>query len=219
MGNHKDEHDFSLLLDIPAELRVHIYEAVSEGEAAFLAARSRGCLATTAVIPRVNRQLREEFPHHVYLNASVIVARVYCFDFRHLVTFFNRLSAKELRSLATSSRLPDSRKLMVERNLGPIPKDLKRDHGLIIPQIGLGNFFLLRTWLNRSAHPTKKRTEVEISYLVTDIPCSPSYSDLRFWERNLRKMVGEMPAGSHQQVELMKIVAAVGEAMHKDPPE
>lgn len=156
-------------------------------------------------------QLREEFLNYVYLNAFVIVARVYCFGFRHSVTFFKRLSAKELRSLATSNRLRDSRKLIVELELGPIPKALKRDHGLVVPQIGLGDLFLLRTWLKRLAHPTKKGKKVEISYLVSDIPGSPGYSDLRFWKRNLGVMGGEMPPGSHQQAEVMKIAAAVGE--------
>ncbi|CAK4031558.1 Hypothetical predicted protein [Lecanosticta acicola] len=211
-GNEADGGPCSLLLDLPAELRHNVYDAVMGVEAARLIPRTKGRLATSTSLPRVNRQIREDFLSYVYLRAPLIIASVYGFDFRHVVTFFNRLSEKELKGLSRDSELRISRKIVIQLDLGPIPKALKDTMGPNFSQDALGDFPYLRSWLKRSEDPTKKGTSVDISYLVDDL----ENPDLRHWAWHLDYMGQLLPAEGHQKKELLKIIAAVNAAMLTD---
>lgn len=148
------------LLDLPAELRNNIYEKVAESETAHLSVRTRGNLASASALSRVNRQIRNEFLPIIYICAPKIVARVSNFDFRHIVTFLNRLSEAELQTLPSVTR-PNERKMEVE---------LQVLCGA--PQRGLldttNEGALLMRWLKRANHPSKKGASIDISYVVVD---------------------------------------------------
>ena len=137
-------------LDLPAELRNNIYEKVCEAEPeAFLIKRGRGNLASRSALPRVCHQIRNEFNSILYLCAGELIASVTDFDFQHIVTFINRLSDMELRSLLPTTDVPSSREMSVELIFEDSP-----------------DYSLLERWVKRMQHPTKKGTNVAISYTV-----------------------------------------------------
>ncbi|KAK3725030.1 hypothetical protein LTR37_000540 [Vermiconidia calcicola] len=104
------------------------------------------------------------------LHASEIVAKVEEFNFRHVVTFFNRLSDLELNSLSASAQV-SSRNIRIELQVrNPVIMDRQ----------------LLERWLRRTAHPTKRGTQIEISYVAVD--SAPRYQDVV----DLRQMVRDL---------------------------
>ena len=72
------------------------------------------------------------------------------YDFRHIVTFLNRLSEAELKALPLSGNL-SSRKIQVELEFTSRPNE---------------NQDLLIRWLKRLEHPTKKGTKIEAVYTL-----------------------------------------------------
>ncbi|KAK4888184.1 hypothetical protein LTR27_012889 [Elasticomyces elasticus] len=139
----------SLLLDLPAELRNAIYEIVLASTGGVLLSRSatRRALASSSTMPRVNKQIRDEFLATAMLMAEVHTTSV-DFSFRHVVAFLNRLSEEELRALPTT-KLPKQRKIII--HLHPSIDSVEQ------PQY-------LKRWLNRVQHPTKKGTDVVYEY-------------------------------------------------------
>ncbi|KAK5733263.1 hypothetical protein LTR17_009872 [Elasticomyces elasticus] len=147
----EDPSKLSLLLDLPAELRNAIYEFVLVSTGGVLVSRSatRRTLASSSSLPRVNKQIRDEFLATAMLMAEVHTTSV-DFSFRHIVAFLNRLSDEELRALPTT-KLLTQRKIII--HLHPSIDSVEQ------PQY-------LERWLNRVQHPTKKGTDVTIARLM-----------------------------------------------------
>jgi len=152
------------LLDLPAELRVNIYEYVFASTGGVHLARQtyKRALATTSKLVYANKQIRYEFmaAATLYSDISTTVLRL---NFTHIVHFLNRSTDEELKALPSRAEAaPSTRTLTVV---------LQAD----------GDFngsrdWLLDRWLNRIEHPTKKGTSVAFSYCV-DANVSRSLDD------------------------------------------
>ncbi|KAK3615946.1 hypothetical protein LTR22_027232 [Elasticomyces elasticus] len=144
-----DTSKLSLLLDLHTELRNAVYEMVLACTGGALLSRSATyrALASSSAMPRVNKQIRDEFLATTMLLAEIHTTSV-DFSFRHIVAFLNRLSDEELRALPTT-KLPTQRKIII--HLHPNIDSMEQ------PQY-------LRRWLNRVQHPTKKGTNVVYEY-------------------------------------------------------
>lgn len=137
----------SLLLELPAEIRNSIYEEVAADSQALISRRHRGTLLSKSGLGRLSRQVRSEYHAALYLYAPKITARVKNSDFGHVVTFLNRLSDAEMRALP-SVQVASNRRVTLELELGSDRVD----------------YDLLRRWLRRCGHPTKRGTNIGFSY-------------------------------------------------------
>ena len=86
------------------------------------------------------------------LYATFIKADVTDFDFRHIVTFLNNLSTGERNALPNITR-PSTRTIEITLSVCP-----KEDWEYVDGD-------LLRCWLKRANHPTKKGTQVQFTYV------------------------------------------------------
>ncbi|KAK3700973.1 hypothetical protein LTR37_015679 [Vermiconidia calcicola] len=197
---NKETPDRFPLLKLPAELRNNVYEKVSEDTTAYISKRTRGRLACSSSLLRVSRQVRDEFLPILMLHASEIVAKVEEFNFRHLVTFLNRLSDLELKSLSTSAQV-SSRTIRIELQMrNPQVVDLP----------------LLVRWLKRTAHPTKRGTQIEISYVAVDsAPHSGILLHLRSMIQYLERTGTLRLRDSKSEDEAKKICAAFKKYVHE----
>lgn len=99
----KDNIPFRFL-DLAPELRSKVLSLAARRDGrATLKRYSRGILSSTDAIGLVSKQLREEYLGVLYQHAQVTLAYVVDFDFRHVVTYFNKLDAAEVRALAKKS--------------------------------------------------------------------------------------------------------------------
>lgn len=91
-------------LALPAELRSYIYAlgCLDEDEKTYLGFRSRGNLAHAGSwLPRVSKQVRDEFLPILSSTVPTINAQVRDFDFAHIVTLPNRCDKTEPKKLST----------------------------------------------------------------------------------------------------------------------
>jgi hypothetical protein len=181
------------LLELPREIRDHIYGFVAEYSTGTLDRRARGNLITSAPLARTNKQLRDEFMSVLHTDLQTIVAKVSDFDFRHLVTFFNRLSDREHRILLGVVHSSGRRNMVIRMGMS------ERDSSY--PD----SSYLMR-WVKRAGHPTKKGANVECSYEAS--PATISHRAGALWLNNLYPREKNMPAGATKS-ELAKIWLAV----------
>lgn len=138
----------SLLLDLPAELRNTIYTMVLEDTEVLLSRNTtKKALAVGCALPRVNKQVRDEFMAVALLSADIRTTAM-DFDFRHIVTFLNRLSDAELKALP-SVTVPSQRRITVDLIIS--------DRCPVRPPY-------FQRWINRAGHPTKKGTNINLQY-------------------------------------------------------
>lgn len=194
----------SPLLELPAELRNNIYAMVLEDTAVYLSRTSNKPLATKSALPRVNKQILEEF-----LSIAVVLGGIHAsvlnFNFSHIVTFINKLSEAEMRTLSTV-HIPSQRTftiaLLVER----------------MPATGSVKHKLDR-WLKRTG-TTKKGTNLDIRYEVSLLDHSLSIVRTSMRNRGLVDVFSLMGwadecrlmANGRQKAEFLKIIAAIREA-------
>ncbi|KAK3644935.1 aspartate-semialdehyde dehydrogenase [Elasticomyces elasticus] len=143
-----DHNRMSLLLDLPPELRIAIYEQIFIINGGVQLSRNTGRrnLATTCPLVRVNKQIRSEF-----LSAALLLAHIRTtaigLDFKHIVSFLNRLSEREIAALPKNDNL-------TERTV---------TIGIIMPKQWNPEVYLAR-WINRVQDPVKKGTQVRYRY-------------------------------------------------------
>ena len=189
-----DPSKYSLLLNLPPEIRNLVYEYTyaSTGGVRLPCKASRRYLATRSALCRANKQVHNEFLTAAWLLADVHTVAL-DFDFRHIVTFLNRLSEGELDALPNIT-LPSSRRMVIE----------------LIP--GVGQYYhtsdrnkLLYRWIRRAAHPTKKGTNVLFEYVLdpAHIGSDPVQSVVQTCEWRASYM-----ADGKNKRELQRIVAA-----------
>ncbi|KAK4553223.1 hypothetical protein LTR86_009753 [Recurvomyces mirabilis] len=161
----QDPNEISLL-DLPPELRNTIYELVIADSKTTLATYSgRQYLASSTSLPRVNKQIREEF-----LGATMLQADIHTIsqglDFQHIVTYLDKLSEMELKTLSRKD-LPSHLKFII--HLYPGTNTWTR---ITLP----------RRWLRRAGNKTKKGTEVVFEYR-----CDFDWDDsVPLWSRDRR---------------------------------
>ena len=147
-----DSSKISLLLDLPAELRNAVYEFMigshdNPGVKLSRHAKHRSRLGyPIASIIRVNKQVYHEFTSLAF-HAADIYTQAYDYDFRHIVTFLNRLSTEEDIPALTRRGRTITDELLVDSNFVESEPE-----------------FLWR-WVNRASHPTKKGTQVSFQYI------------------------------------------------------
>lgn len=139
----------SLLLDLPLELRDIIYLMIIREGPPLRLSTWRKQLMTTSPLVIVNKQVRSE-----YLNAASlygnITTKVVDFNFRHIVSFLNRVPEPKLASFQTD-HAPTSRTISIyfffraKWNVG-------------LP--------LLRRWYNRFNHPYKRGANTGFQYVL-----------------------------------------------------
>ena len=196
-------------LDLPPELRNAIYADAAQDTSVRLSRKStHRTLTTGSALARVNKQVRDEFLSVAMVTASIeTTARD--FDFRHIVTFLNRLDDAELKTLS-SITIPSERRVII---------------GLVLTEAD--TILYLGRWLNRAAHPTKKGTNLNYEYkivsgrVVDPVPPLVSGRDGNLTHRqatqwrevsrytHLRNQLKHMRLGRSKQ-ELQKIVKALG---------
>lgn len=124
-SRHAKPYQVFRFLDLPAELRTKILLlAASDNGTGLLSRRSRGKLSSADGVGMVSKQLREEYLAALYGFAATILIEVLDFDFRHIVTFFNKLHAGEIRALPISpSEKPQSTSDEIEEGSGDSGED------------------------------------------------------------------------------------------------
>ena len=148
-------------LTLPAELRNIVYGMVAEEYTAYVKKR---ILTDRSNLALVNRQIRDEYHPVSLLCAKNIQTKVVDFDFRHIVTFINRLSTSEVNALPNATK-PGTRRIDVTLVFSNNPAD----------------HYLLRRWLNRAGHPTKKGTMLDFRYTLKT---PEGFKPLRFDHRD-----------------------------------
>ncbi|TKA64810.1 hypothetical protein B0A55_10549 [Friedmanniomyces simplex] len=143
-------HQPTPFLDLPAELHNSIYEYSALHYSAVLRPKARGRLLTNTPLTRVSHQIRAEYAAILFLAAPTITAHIHDLDFSHLVTFLNQLSDRELNALP-SLTVPTARQILAE---------------LHITRNDSPGTDALHSWLLRCEHPTKKGTNIKMSYVV-----------------------------------------------------
>ncbi|KAK5137393.1 hypothetical protein LTR08_008971 [Meristemomyces frigidus] len=144
--------ELSIILDLPPELRNHIYLMVLEDTDLCLShLRHKKALATKSPLPRLNKQIHNEFFNVASLAGSISTS-AFDFDFRHIVAFLNRLSDAELRVLP-GVNTPAERCIKVDLTM---TLDCSEEPPL------------LQRWINRAGHPTKKGTNLNFQYKLVD---------------------------------------------------
>ncbi|KAK5123166.1 hypothetical protein LTR85_003364 [Meristemomyces frigidus] len=183
------------LLDLPAELRNAIYMMLLEGTKVRLSrVRSMKPLASESALPRVNKQVRNEFLSIALLSADIHTTSL-DFDFRHIVSFLNRLSEAELQALSsTSTNIPSERTITVDL---AISEDCPEEP----------DYF--QRWLNRAGHPTKKGTNIDFQYKLV-AGGSMLRNASQPWSAAAFKPRAALMAKGRQKEEIMKIVTALG---------
>lgn len=137
-------------LDLPPEIRAEIFDLVATNETAYVSKRFRSRLVAKTPLLTVNRQIRNEFQTSLYLKAGTLNAEVERFHFQHIVTFYNKLSQAEQRSLFLKSQ-PSVRKMFIT---------LCMSHGQD------DDMDLLCRWLRRAGNPTKSGSTLDCEYTV-----------------------------------------------------
>ena len=130
--------------ELPAELRNTIYMyAARDDNSARINKRKPGGLSTTSGFSMINKQIREEYISALYLHAPKFTAVVKDFDFRHIATFFNKLSYMELDASESKSSISAKRRISIHLTFSPTCSPCPGD-------------LYLERWLKRLEHPTKK---------------------------------------------------------------
>lgn len=170
---------------------------------------------------------REEYIDILYASASVVEAHVLDFDFRHLVTYFNKLSAREARELPsrslksnatdekqTATAQSGSGELKANSSLNlhfPAPRKLKAILD-ISPKCPWAPPYLLR-WLARFGAEKKKRCATPFEYEVISSAAVDNWLECDWWLEVLGPFCWDIPQGE----ELSKMREAVIRAKSAPP--
>ncbi|GAB7364420.1 hypothetical protein MBLNU230_g4961t1 [Neophaeotheca triangularis] len=192
----------SLILELAAELRNNIYTKVLEDHPqAFLSTGTKANLATTSRLIKVNKQIHQEFLSVLYTHAPQIIARVNNFNFTHIVTFFNRLSDIELKTIpaekvqtyaeiVAAAENTDANTAAARFQRRRRSRQRKMTIELCFKYNRPLNMHLLSRWLNRLAVPSKKGSNLKTSYTVKAGSKAP-YKIFEFIEDLLDAMTDE----------------------------
>lgn len=176
-------------LALPAELRTHILElAAADHGTGLLKRTSRGVLGSRDPISLVNKQLREEYLGVLYAHASVILAHVLDFDFRHVVTFFNKLSVSEVRALPGKKD-----EVYASKSVDSPPNTMSSGQTIKIPLVALNE-------LVDAAQPTLTPTDARKIKILLDF--NPKFDAKTSWlNRWLRRFSATEKVGVNADIE------------------
>lgn len=201
------------LLELPAEIRNLIYSKVIEDFPAYLNPRNHGRLVCASRLLGTNHQIRNELLGELYLTAP-IHAQVYDWNFNHIVSFLNRLSTSELKTLPRRLYRQNEASEVVGREMSVklVLTNLSRDEQALLRSTALDRAPHLERWIRRMRNMKKRRLTADVRYKVT---CTNedrfrNLVTLRCWEgylEDLREREYEVP--SRGRTELTAIRVAV----------
>ena len=219
-------------LDLPAELRTQILALFAHDTGTALLKRtSRGQVVTADAVGRVNKQLREEYIGVLYEHARTTLAHVRDFDFRHVVTYFNRLNKAEVEALpvksATPEQAPTHKKIrfIPTWNFSATPASTSKPESAtpIIERRSLKIFLdftptaswqdgFLTRWLNRQQATHKIGSNTQIDYEVLSKEATWEWKGRWNW----LQMMQSWPWPAEQQAEVDKMIRVVKEAVREE---
>lgn len=238
-GHRQSQLPFRFL-DLPAELRTQVLALYARDVGTALLNRtSRGQVSTGDAIGRANKQVREEYIGVLYEHARTTLAHVRNFDFRHVVTYFNKLNKAEVEALPVKAAEPEQARMHKKSYfLGPggnffssvlvrksVPKPSavtsastseRRTVKIILdftPNASWTTGFLTR-WLNRQNATHKVGATTDFKYEVLSKEATWEWRGRRDWVH----MATGLSWPGEQQAEVDKMVDAIQEAV-KDREE
>ncbi|KAF7185040.1 hypothetical protein HII31_13663 [Pseudocercospora fuligena] len=199
------------LLNLPAELRNLIYSKVLEDYPAYLHPRNNGRLVCASRLLGTNQQIRSELLSELYLTAP-IYAQVYDWNFTHIVSFLNRLSTSELKTLPRKVYHGEEPSRVVGREmvLELILSTLSRDEQSLLKSTSLDRCPDLEKWIRRLNRKEKRRLTTDVRYKVscTDEDRFRNLVTLRCWESylgDLRSLMYEGASRGRQEVTAIRV--------------
>jgi hypothetical protein len=198
----------SRLMNLPQEIRDHIYTFIARETTATIVRQAPGEIISSHPLCHTSKQIRSEFKAILYLEAGHLVAKVQNFDFRHIVTFFNRLSEREHKTLLALTPSEDQKPYKIRKRVLEIELGIKRAEE--VWNIYAGNDEYLRRWIKRAGHPTKQGANVECVYT-----CLPKkvvgFHSMHVWIQSARKLYEQLRDGPGKE-ELVKVINALDKA-------
>jgi hypothetical protein len=180
-------------MHLPPELRNLVYAEVARGRVAYL---KKGTLTDNSSLLQVNTQVHDEYIPMLIQFAKAIKTDVIDFDFRHIVTFFNRLSAAELSALPSLTR-PDGRSVEISLLFSYI--------------LNRSDDYLLRRWLNRASSTTKNGTMLDFQYTLA-LPAQRAIRPgaHRHWRRSVASFIAASKDGraKEEAVKILRTLSA-----------
>ena len=143
---HNNQNDGPFpFMNLPPELRNIVYAEAAKDNVAVI---EKSTFTDNSALSQVSAQIHNEYMPILALNAKAIQTTVLDFDFRHVVTFINRLSAAELNALPSINK-SDTRPIDISLRFNPFE--------------AFHDYHLGR-WLKRAGSPTKKGTMLYFRY-------------------------------------------------------
>lgn len=183
---------------MPAELRNIVYADVASD--ATISLGKDGSLTENSNIRLAGPQLRGEYDPILLVCAKEVKTEVHEYEFRHIVTFINRLSTAELNSMPNINSTP-ARRIEVT---------------MFFCRMNFPDGYFLRRWLNRANSTTKKGTELDFTYVLRNDFRDTSYPygyRLRNWAQLVADYVDGAEDGRSRE-EAEKIGAAFSRRLY-----
>lgn len=214
-------------LDLPAELRTAILAlAARHSGTALLKRNSRGVVSSVDSISLANKQIRGEYLGVLYGRAQNTLAYVLDFNFRHVVTYFNKLNKAEAEALP----MPPAKTIVTTRHptkyrpsrFGPsapfhtaVRRGAQHPHPIVIrsrtitllldftAKCDWQTTYLLR-WLDRLKAPNKTGVSTHVSYASPRWDRTLKWPNSVVWEEQVELAV----VTPRQKEEVARIFAA-----------
>ncbi|EME87454.1 uncharacterized protein MYCFIDRAFT_75309 [Pseudocercospora fijiensis CIRAD86] len=199
------------LLQLPAELRNLIYSKVLEDFPAYLHPHNNGRLVCASRLLGANHQIRRELLSELYLTAP-IYAQVYDWNFNHIVSFLNKLSTSEFKSLPRKIYHHQNPAKVVgrEMNVELVLSTLSRDEYAFLRSTALDRAPDLEKWIRRMVKKDKRRLPTGVRYKVTCTNADRFLNlvTLRCWESylgDLRTTLYENASRGRQEITALRV--------------
>lgn len=204
------------LFDLPTELVQYILFFAQGTDSIKLHPKGRGNLASSSPLMLLSKHMHQEYLASLFRHATVIEAHVHNFDFRNLVAFFNRLSDQEIKGFASKADEAETRTSEVQQATQGL-EDKRKIH-VILDIDRYCDWMLLGSsmerWIKRAGKPTKRGTEVAVSYYARpteELMCWENRGPWRFMVNEYVKAMEGKPEGA----EMRKILEAVMRAFEE----
>lgn len=132
-----------------------------------------------------------------YLHLPEITAVIHDFDYRHVISFLNKLGEHEVRALSVESE----RNMIFETHVDTVSVNRRKG------DLGIGDAPKLESWLRRLEHPTKKGTQLAISHVMLG-----DQNDMSWWWSALYRLRGRFN-GDRASVVLQDMIWALEDVL------
>ena len=228
-----DENQPFRFLDLPPELRTEILSLAARRRGKALLNRySRGKVSTNDALGFANKQVLKEYLGVLYQHARTTMAHVVDFDFRHIVTYYNKLNEAEKRalptgppknprsshsfktgtdgntqSLGTCAQVSEYKKTVSRIAADGSPVDPPRRLKVRLdfsPHFSWRSTYLLR-WLRRLEAEGKTGTNAAVHYSLRRQKVVGHWENIFLWDAQVR----ELPLSDAQQEHVKRMKNAI----------